>query len=119
MRLLFSLLAAGFLSISFVGTSTLRANETSMAEGEEDLSKPMTHTGEILKVNPIKGTFTVEGRSFELSNSAQIYVDHIKKTLNEFKDGDKVEVVYFFRKTGIHRAVKLTRIQAGEPKPPK
>jgi hypothetical protein len=119
MRLLFSLLAASFFCISFVATSPLRAHDAILADGEEDLSKPMTHTGEILKVNPIKGTFTVEGRSFELSNSAQIYVDHLKKTLNEFKDGDKVEVVYFFRKNGIHRAVKLTRIQAGEPKPAK
>jgi hypothetical protein len=112
MRLLLSLIAASFFCFSFIASSPV-----AMAQGEEDFSKPMTHSGEILKVNPIKGTFTVEGRSFKLADSAQIYVDHIKKTLNEFKDGDKVEVVYFFRKDGIHRAVKLTRLQAGEPKP--
>jgi hypothetical protein len=107
------------LCLSFFTSTCVLAASIEFAEGEEDLSKPMTQSGEIAKVNPILGTFSIDGRAYKLAGSAQIYVDHLKKTLNEFKDGDTVEVVYFFRKNGVHNAVKLTRLKAGEPKPAK
>ena len=107
-------------SRSFLFSSEKEPSDSMLIlQTNEDLSKPITYSGIISKVNPIIDTFNVEERMFKLASSGQVLVNEMKKSLSDVKNGDTVEVVYFFRKNGIHQAIKLTKIKSKESEPKK
>jgi hypothetical protein len=89
---------------------------TPPAPKQPEKGKPGDQKGTIEKIDAAAGTFTVGGMNFVFSKVGKVYVDNIKSSLSELKEGDTVAVTYWPRSDGSNSATRVIKGHPGRKK---
>jgi hypothetical protein len=89
---------------------------TPPAPKQPEKGKPGDQKGTIEKIDAAAGTFTVGGVNFTLSKVGKIYVDNVKSSLADLKEGDLVAVTYWPRSDGSNSATRVIKGHPGRKK---
>jgi hypothetical protein len=83
---------------------------------QPEKGKPGDQKGTIEKIDAVAGTFSVGGMNFTLSKVGKIYIDNVKTSLSELKEGDLVAVTYWPRSDGSNSATRVIKGHPGRKK---
>lgn len=72
--------------------------------------------GKIEKIDVTAGTLVVGGKSFVLSKKGKVFVDGVKMSFSDLKEGDVVAVVYFAKSDGTNTATRVIKGHKGKKK---